>query len=109
MSALEIDFNTLIEGKPMKVMVDTTPVCLVKIKEEVFAVEDTCSHSEASLSEGELNGYRIECWLHGAEFDLRTGEAVVPPAVAPLKRFIVERNSDQLLIHHPNSQVKENR
>ena len=109
MSALEIDFNTLIEGKPMKIMVDTTPVCLVKIKEEVFAVEDTCSHSEASLSEGELNGYRIECWLHGAEFDLRTGEAVVPPAVAPLKRFVVERNSDQLLIHHPNSQVKENR
>ncbi len=109
MSALEIDFKTLIEGKPMKVMVDTTPVCLVKIKEEVFAVEDTCSHSEASLSEGELNGYRIECWLHGAEFDLRTGEAVVPPAVAPLKRFIVERNSDQLLIHHPNSQVKENK
>ena len=109
MSALEIDFNTLIEGKPMKVMVDTTPVCLVKIKEEVFAVEDTCSHSEASLSEGELNGYRIECWLHGAEFDLRTGEAVVPPAVAPLKRFVVERNSDQLLIHHPNSQVKENK
>ena len=109
MSALEIDVNTLIEGKPMKIMVDTTPVCLVKIKEEVFAVEDTCSHSEASLSEGELNGYRIECWLHGAEFDLRTGEAVVPPAVAPLKRFIVERNSDQLLIHHPNSQVKENK
>jgi len=109
MSALEIDLNTLIEGKPMKVMVDTTPVCLVKIKEEVFAVEDTCSHAEASLSEGELNGYRIECWLHGAEFDLRTGEAVVPPAVAPLKRFIVERNSDQLLIHHPNSQVKENK
>lgn len=109
MSALEIDFNTLIEGKPMKIMVDTTPVCLVKIKEEVFAVEDTCSHSEASLSEGELNGYRIECWLHGAEFDLRTGEAVVPPAVAPLKRFVVERNSDQLLIHHPNSQVKENK
>ena len=109
MSALEIDFNTLIEGKPMKIVVDSTPVCLVKIKEEVFAVEDTCSHSEASLSEGELNGYRIECWLHGAEFDLRTGEAVVPPAVAPLKRFIVERNSDQLLIHHPNSQVKENK
>ena len=109
MSALEIDFNTLIEGKPMKIMVNTTPVCLVKIKEEVFAVEDTCSHSEASLSEGELNGYRIECWLHGAEFDLRTGEAVVPPAVAPLKRFVVERNSDQLLIHHPNSQVKENK
>ena len=34
---------------------------------------------------------------------------VVPPAVAPLKRFVVERNSDQLLINHPNTQVKENK
>jgi 3-phenylpropionate/trans-cinnamate dioxygenase ferredoxin subunit len=107
MAPTEIDFNTLVEGKPVKIMVDKTAVCLVKIKDEVFAVEDTCSHADASLSEGELNGYRIECWLHGAEFDLRTGEAVVPPAVAPLKRFIVERNSDQLLIDHSNTQVKD--
>ena len=109
MSAFEVDFNTLVEGKPMKIMVDSTPVCLVKIKDEVFAVEDTCSHADASLSEGELNGYRIECWLHGAEFDVRTGEAVVPPAVAPLKRFFVERSSDRLLITHSNTQVKENK
>ena len=109
MAPFKIDFNTLVEGKPLKVMVDKIPVCLVKIKDEVFAVEDTCSHSDASLSEGEVNGYRIECWLHGAEFDLRTGEAVVPPAVAPLKRFVVERNSDQLLINHPNNQAKENK
>jgi 3-phenylpropionate/trans-cinnamate dioxygenase ferredoxin subunit len=107
MAPTEIDFNTLVDGKPVKIMVDKTAVCLVKIKDEVFAVEDTCSHADASLSEGELNGYRIECWLHGAEFDVRTGEAVVPPAVAPLKRFIVERNSDQLLIDHPNTQVKD--
>jgi 3-phenylpropionate/trans-cinnamate dioxygenase ferredoxin subunit len=107
MAPTEIDFDTLVDGKPVKIMVDKTAVCLVKIKDEVFAVEDTCSHADASLSEGELNGYRIECWLHGAEFDLRTGEAVVPPAVAPLKRFIVERNSDQLLIDHPNTQVKD--
>ena len=52
MSAFEVDLNTLVEGKPMKIMVDSTPVCLVKIKDEVFAVEDTCSHADASLSEG---------------------------------------------------------
>ena len=98
MSALEIDFNTLIEGKPMKVMVDTTPVCLVKIKEEVFAVEDTCSHSEASLSEGELNGYRIECWLHGAEFDLRTGVALTLPAVAPVDVYAVVVDGDSVTV-----------
>ena len=88
MAPTEIDFNTLVDGKPVKIMVDKTAVCLVKIKDEVFAVEDTCSHADASLSEGELNGYRIECWLHGAEFDLRTGDAVVPPAVAPLNQTL---------------------
>lgn len=107
MSALEIDFDSLVDGKPTKFLIENTPICVVKIKDEVFAVEDTCSHAEASLSEGELNGFRIECWLHGAEFDLRTGEAVVPPAVAPLKLFKVERNKDQILIHQLNSQLKE--
>ena len=98
MAPFEIDFNTLVEGKPLKVMVDKIPVCLVKIKDEVFAVEDTCSHSDASLSEGEVNGYRIECWLHGAEFDLRTGQALTPPATEALKTFNVKRTGNQLTI-----------
>ena len=98
MAPFEIDFNTLVEGKPLKVMVDKIPVCLVKIKDEVFAVEDTCSHSDASLSEGEVNGYRIECWLHGAEFDLRTGQALTPPATEALKTFNVKRTGNQITI-----------
>ena len=105
----ELAFDSLIEGKPVAVEVEGVQVCVAKVGDEVFAVADTCTHSEASLSEGEITGSKIECWLHGAEFDLRTGEAVVPPAVAPLKRFVVERNSDQLLINHPNNQVKENK
>ena len=94
----EIAFDTLVEGKPVAIDVDGTPVCVVKVADEVFAVADTCTHSEASLAEGEVTGSKIECWLHGAEFDLKTGKALTPPATEALKTFNVNRNGNQITI-----------
>jgi 3-phenylpropionate/trans-cinnamate dioxygenase ferredoxin subunit len=94
----EISFDSLVEGKPVAINVDGIAVCLARVGEEVFAVEDTCSHSEASLSEGEISGTKIECWLHGAEFDLRTGEALTPPATTALKTFQVKRTGNQVIV-----------
>jgi 3-phenylpropionate/trans-cinnamate dioxygenase ferredoxin subunit len=94
----ELKFDALIEGKPVAVEVEGVPVCVVKVGGEVFAVADTCTHSEASLSEGEVTGGKIECWLHGAEFDLRTGQALTPPATEALQTFTVNRTDNQLTI-----------
>jgi 3-phenylpropionate/trans-cinnamate dioxygenase ferredoxin subunit len=94
----EIAFDSLVNGKPVAIDVDGVAVCVARIGDEVFAVEDTCTHSEASLSEGEITGTKIECWLHGAEFDLRTGEALTPPATAALKTFKVEVNGNQVVV-----------
>ena len=94
----EILFDTLVEGKPVAIDVDGTSVCVVKVADEVFAVADTCTHAEASLAEGEVTGSKIECWLHGAEFDLKTGKALTPPATEALKTFNVKRNGNQLII-----------
>jgi 3-phenylpropionate/trans-cinnamate dioxygenase ferredoxin subunit len=94
----QLDFSVLVEGKPVAVDVDGVAVCVARIGDEVFAVSDTCTHSEASLSEGEITGTKIECWLHGAEFDLRTGQALTPPATESLKSFKVNRNGNQLTI-----------
>ena len=62
--------------------------------EEVFAVEDTCSHAEVALSEGEVatndGGCQIECWLHGSMFDLRTGKPTNLPATEPVATFPIE-------------------
>ena len=80
------------EGAPTQIAIDGDLVCVAKIGNEVFAIGDTCSHSDASLSEGEMNGYKIECWLHGAEFDMRSGEALTPPAVAPVRKYNVKDN-----------------
>ncbi|MEY3133905.1 MAG: hypothetical protein RIT49_563 [Actinomycetota bacterium] len=94
----EIAFESLVSGKPVAIEVDGVAVCVARIGDEVFAVEDTCTHSEASLSEGEITGTKIECWLHGAEFDLRTGQALTPPATAALKTFKVEVNGNQVVV-----------
>ena len=94
----EVAFDSLVSGKPVAIEVDGVAVCLTRVGDEVFAVEDTCTHSEASLSEGEVSGTKIECWLHGAEVDLRTGEALTPPATSALKTFKVEVNGNQVVV-----------
>ena len=51
---------------------------------ELHAVDDTCSHANVSLAEGEVEGQLIECWLHGSQFDMTTGEPVQLPATVPI-------------------------
>ena len=94
----ELSFDSLVERKPVKIDLNGTPVCVTRIGDEVFAIADTCSHSEASLSEGDVTDYKIECWLHGAEFDLRSGEVVTPPASVPVEVFDVIREGDKIKI-----------
>ena len=93
-----ISFESLVDSKPVKIDLNGTPVCVTRIGDVVFAIADTCSHSEASLSEGEVSNFKIECWLHGAELDLRTGEVATPPASIPVETFEVKRNGDELTI-----------
>jgi len=88
----------LAPGKPVKIQVGEKEACVVRIESEVFAVSDMCSHSEASLSEGEVSDHKIECWLHGAEFDLRTGAALTPPATDSLEVFSVTLDGNTVTI-----------
>jgi 3-phenylpropionate/trans-cinnamate dioxygenase ferredoxin subunit len=65
--------------------VDGRVISLVRTEDGVVhAVDDTCTHANVSLSEGELDGCQLECWLHGSRFDVRTGEPSGPPAVVPI-------------------------
>ena len=51
---------------------------------ELHAFDDTCTHANVSLAEGEIEGDKIECWLHGSQFDMRTGQPKQLPATAPI-------------------------
>ena len=94
----DLSLDQIAEGKPVRIEKDGKTICVARVGDEVFAVADTCTHSDASLSEGDVTGFKIECWLHGAEFDLRTGQALTPPATEALKTFNVKRTGNQLTI-----------
>ena len=96
MSDLLLD--SIIEGKPVKLSKNGKEVCVARVGNEIFAIEDNCSHQDAALSEGEQNGYKIECWLHSAEFDLRTGEALTPPAVQSVKTYPVSIDGNNVIV-----------
>lgn len=94
----DLQLDQLTDRKPVKLEKNGKTICVTRIGNEVFAIDDTCSHSEASLSEGDVTDYKIECWLHGAEFDLRTGEAVTLPANIPLETYQVTVDANSVTV-----------
>ena len=55
----DLSFASLVEGKPVKLEKDGKTICVARVGNEVFAVDDTCSHSDASLSEGDVSQFKI--------------------------------------------------
>ena len=74
-------------------------VALVRTEQgEVHAVDDTCTHANVSLSEGELDGCTLECWLHGSRFDLRTGAPSGLPATRAIEVYPLTVEGDDVLV-----------
>jgi 3-phenylpropionate/trans-cinnamate dioxygenase ferredoxin subunit len=74
-------------GHAARVEIDEVPVAIFNLDGEFFCLDDTCTHAEASLSDGDLDTSRcaIECPLHGSAFSLRTGDPLSLPAVEPVR------------------------
>ncbi|MFJ8439143.1 non-heme iron oxygenase ferredoxin subunit [Kitasatospora griseola] len=90
--------SLLQEDVPKKVELNGVPVAIVRTDEGVFAINDTCSHANVSLSEGEVEDCMIECWLHGSSFDLRTGKPSGLPATRPVAVYPVKIEGDDVLV-----------
>ncbi len=88
----------LSEGSATRVEIDGVPVCLVLTEGEVHAISDICSHADVSLSEGDVDGLTIECWLHGSAFDLVTGQPTSLPATRPVPVYPVKIEGDEVLV-----------
>jgi len=74
----------------LAVAIGDLDLAIARDREEIFAVQDVCSHAEVALSEGEVADGTVECWLHGSCFDLRTGKPTHLPATEPVATFAVE-------------------
>ncbi len=81
--------DELWDGAGIGVTVQGRELALFRIGEAVFATEAFCTHGQARLCEGFIEGHEIECPLHQGRFDLRSGAATCAPATATVKTFAV--------------------
>jgi 3-phenylpropionate/trans-cinnamate dioxygenase ferredoxin subunit len=90
-------------GTTRRFEVDGHPIALVRIDDDFYAVGDTCSHEDYSLSEGEVlaEECEIECWKHGSTFDLCTGEPRSLPATKPVPVYRVRLEGDDVMVEVP--------
>jgi 3-phenylpropionate/trans-cinnamate dioxygenase ferredoxin subunit len=77
----------------------TPPIAVFRTDDgELYAIDDTCTHQDASLADGWLEGCRVECPLHASTFDLRTGEVDAPPARRGVRTHRVVVEDDEIWV-----------
>ena len=93
-----IQTNVIHVGGIAAVDVRGTRIAVVNIDGTYYAFDDTCTYEHCSLAEGDLAGTTVTCMCHGAEFDVRTGEVLAPPAPMPVKVYRTRVEGDALQI-----------
>src|SRR3954454_7099399 len=97
-----LDSEELAQDEPKTVVVDETPVLLVRHRKHVHAIHDRCSHRGCSLGElGKLDGETVECGCHGSRFSLRDGSIERGPATAPQPAYEVREQEGSVEIKLP--------
>ena len=86
------------EMRYVEVGPDEIPVCLINLDGDFYALNDCCTHEDASLSDGEIIGDEIECPLHGGAFEIRTGAPAAFPVVVPVEKYRVRVVDDEVQV-----------
>ena len=92
MSAQDVAaLDELSPGAAKRIVLDGIPIAVVRDSAgDVYAIGDTCTHGDISLSEGFVEDDTLECWAHGSKFDLHSGKPLTLPAYEPVPVFSVE-------------------
>jgi len=88
------------EGKGESFTVAGLRVALFNVGGEFYAIQDRCSHADAPMSDGYVHKRElcVACPWHGAEFDLKTGKALTPPACEDIAVYPVDVDGDEVFI-----------
>jgi 3-phenylpropionate/trans-cinnamate dioxygenase ferredoxin subunit len=92
------DADDVLPGEGLRVEIDDYPIAIWNVNGEYYATSDTCTHEESTLTDGDLWDEIVECPLHGAQFNVRTGEVVSLPAVFPIATFPVKEEGGKLYV-----------
>jgi len=85
-------------GEMKQVMVGDGYAVLFNMDGQFYALPDTCTHAQASLSQGLFEDGGVECPLHGARFDVKTGRVLSLPAVIPERPYVVKVEGEKVLL-----------
>lgn len=92
-------FSEVPEGGIKSVKAEELPIALYKISGNIFATTNICTHEQCFLDENHfLHNDVIECTCHGSQFDIKSGEVVLPPAVEKLKTYKTEVIADEVYV-----------
>lgn len=97
--------DSLQPGQMRKVRYHDTPVALFNYDGDFYALDDTCSHAEASLSEGEYEDDEVTCPLHGSRFNILTGKPRSLPATRPVATYPTRVEGGEVFIGPPKLAV----
>ena len=87
------------DGGVLAVEVNGEEIALIRCDDDVYAIRDECSHASIPLSEGDVEGCEIECWLHGSRFDVRTGKPVNFPATEAVQTYPTHIEGDTVMVN----------
>ena len=89
------------EGAALETGVNGQPLALFRVKGGVYCTGNLCTHAEAFLSDGYLEGYEIECPLHGARFDIRDGRVLCQPAGKDIASYPIRIEGGEVYVEMP--------
>lgn len=85
-------------GEMKQVQIGQRYVALYNVEGTIYATDDICSHADASLSQGYLEGDVVECPLHQGRFHIPTGKAVAAPVTVDIATFPVKIEGTDILV-----------
>jgi len=92
------DLDDCPPGSLLEVEAGPELIVLANVDGNLYALQNRCSHQDLPLSDGELEGDRLECLYHGAKFDVCTGKAMELPAVKPVGTYAVELRGQEIYV-----------
>jgi len=92
------DIQAIDPGQMLKIKVGGKNILLANIDGNIYAIDDQCSHEDASLYNGALKGNCVECPLHGSRFNFKTGKPLELPATEAIKTYTVKIENNEILI-----------
>jgi len=93
--------SELSPGATRGVVLDRERVLIADVGGVFYVLRDACGHRQAPLSKGTLDGHVIECPLHFAQFDVRTGKLLSGPAAADVPTYEVQVDGDTVYARRP--------